>query len=370
LRRRNGIPGPLVRRPLTLKSRSNDREVPFRALFESSIDAILIADDSRRYVDANPAACELLGIQHSDVTRYRIDDFAAPALRAHIEEAWASFLREGKQRGEYELIRLDGTVRSVEFNATANVAPGLHLSSLRDVTRRKKAEQSLHMLSARILQLQDDERRRLARDLHDSVGQDLTALKLGLAAIGREIEKTNPQWAAQVFEYTEMARHVSDQLRTISYLLHPPLLDDLGLGSALRWYVEGFEKRSGIRTHLEMDIDPQRLPPELETMIFRTVQEGLTNIHRHSKSSTALIRLHRHSGNLVLEIHDEGQGIPQEELAQITSGVTTSVGLQGMRERIRQFHGEWEILSDGHGLKIRAIIPASNVIPASNGGST
>jgi two-component system, NarL family, sensor kinase len=341
----------------TLQSRSNDGEGPFRALFNSSIDAILIADDSRRYLDANPAAFELLGISRSQITRYRIDDFAVPALRAHIEEAWASFIRDGKQRGEYELIRLDGTVRCVDFSATANFIPGQHLSTLRDITARKNAEHSLRTLSARILQLQDEERRRIARDMHDSIGQDLTALKLGLAAIGGEIEKYRPELAMKVFENAEIAKHISDQLRTISYLLHPPLLDDLGLGSALRWYVKGFEKRSGIKTSLEVNLDGQRLPSELETTIFRTIQEGLTNIHRHSESATALIRLCRFSDHLLLEIEDEGKGIQQDQLNRITSGMTTSVGLQGIGERIRQFDGNWQILSEGHGLKIKAIIP-------------
>src|SRR5947209_3213197 len=108
------------------ESRPGASEGPFRALFNSSIDAILIADGSRRYLDANPAACELLGVSHSEITKYRIDDFASPALRTHIEEAWTTFLRDGKQSGDYELIRTDGTIRFVEFNATANFVPGLH----------------------------------------------------------------------------------------------------------------------------------------------------------------------------------------------------------------------------------------------------
>ena len=332
-------------------------EGAFRALFESSIDAILIVDDSRRYLDANPAASELLGVPHAEITRYRIDDFAAPALRLQIEEAWSAFLRDGKQSGEYELIRSDGAILSVEFNATANFVFGRHLSSLRDVTRRKKAEQSLHALSARILHLQDEDRRRMARDLHDSLGQDLAALKLGLGALSREVETSDPGLALKISEIAQTAKNISDQVRTISYLLHPPLLDDLGLGSALRWFVEGFEKRSGIRTRLETNIDGQRLPSELETTVFRTVQEALTNIHRHAESPTAAIGLHRLPDRLVLEIEDEGKGMALEQLAHITSGTTTSVGLPGMRERIRQFDGDWQISSENRGLKIKATIP-------------
>jgi PAS domain S-box-containing protein len=351
----------LVKRPTepcrAVDTKLLDGEGTFRSLFETSVDSILIADDSRRYVDANSAACELLGVERSQITRYRIDDFAAPELRGHIEEAWAAFLRDGKQRGEYELIRLDRTIRCVDFSATANFIPGLHLSSLRDITDRKKAEQGLRMLSARILQLQDEERRRIARDLHDSLGQDLTALKMGLSATGNEIEKLNPKLAMQIFENAELAKYISDQLRTISYLLHPPLLDEVGLGSALRWYADGFEKRSGIRTCLEIDVDGLRLPSELETTIFRIVQEGLTNIHRHSGSSTALIRFYVAADQIVLEIQDQGMGIAHRQLAQISSGMTLSVGLQGMRERVGQFNGKLEISSENRGLKIKAVFP-------------
>jgi len=339
------------------KSTPSTGEGAFRALFDSSIDAILIVDDSRRYLDANPAACELLGVPHAEIAKYRIDDFAAPALRPHIEETWSAFLRDGKQSGDYELIRSDGTIRSVEFNATANFVPGCHLSSLRDVTRRKQAEQSLHALSARILHLQDEDRRRMARDLHDTLGQDLAGLKLELTALSRDVEKRDPELAMKISEIAQTAKHISDQLRTISYLLHPPLLDDLGLDSALRWLVEGFERRSGIRTRLETNIHGQRLPSELETTVFRTVQEALTNIHRHSQSPTAAIGLHRFSDHLVLEIEDEGKGLAPEQLVHITSGTTTSVGLPGMCERIRQFDGSWQISQGNPGLKIKATIP-------------
>lgn len=185
------------------------------------MDSILIADENRRYVDANPG-CELLGVDHSPITKYRIDDFAAPALREHIDEAWAAFLRDGTQRGEYEFIRTDGSVRFVEYSATANFVPGFHLSSLRDITPRKLAQESLRALSARPLHLQDDERRHVARDLHDSVGQDLMGLLLGFGEICREIQTSNPEVAAKIFHQMETLRHVSDQLRTslISYILH------------------------------------------------------------------------------------------------------------------------------------------------------
>lgn len=341
----------------TFESRSGHREGPFRALFESSIDAILIADDSRRYVDANPAACELLGIERSHISRYHIDDFAAPNLREHIEEAWSAFLKDGTQRGEYELIRTDGSVRFVEFSATANFIPGRHLSSLRDVTDRKKVEQSLRRLSAKLLQLQDDERRHIARELHDSAGQKLAALAMTMYSLIEKLQESAPKCAKQAEEAQSLVEQLSQEIRTTSYLLHPPMLDELGLDSALRWCIEGFEKRSGIKTQLELEISGQRLPAELERTIFRTVQEALTNIHRHSGSQTAFIRLRHNSNNVVLEIQDQGKGIERNRLNQLSAGMASSVGLQGMRERIFQFGGDLQLLSDDHGLTIKAVIP-------------
>jgi signal transduction histidine kinase len=220
----------------------------------------------------------------------------------------------------------------------------------------QQSNRDLRDLSVRLLRVQDDERRRIARDLHDSTGQTLTALKLELAGIERELAARNPQLARRLASSIETARQISDELRTISYLLHPPLLEELGLGSALRWYVDGFEKRSGINVQLELSGEG-RLAPEMETTLFRVVQECLINIHRHSGSATASIRLSQPDGQIILEVEDEGRGISAEELSGIASGAPLGVGLRGMRERIKDFGGELEILSPGRGTKVRAIIP-------------
>lgn len=241
------------------------------------------------------------------------------------------------------------------------VEAALTQSEARLEAKVEERTSELRQLSSRLLSLQDEERRRIARDLHDSVGQELTALKLGLSAIAREVEQSHPQLAKLIFENTELAKFISDQLRTISYLLHPPLLDEVGLGSALRWYVEGFEKRSGIKTKLELETNG-RLAPEQEIALFRTVQESLTNILRHSGSSTALIRVHQSSDYLTLEVQDEGNGMTQEHSTRITSGAGLSVGLQGMRERIRVLGGNLQISSEGLGLKLTVRIPLSGSV--------
>lgn len=220
----------------------------------------------------------------------------------------------------------------------------------------QQSNRDLRDLSVRLLRVQDDERRRIARDLHDSTGQALTALKLELAGIERELAVRNPQIARRLSSAIENARLISDELRAISYLLHPPLLDELGLGSALRWYVDGFGKRSGIAVQLDLRGEG-RLAPELETTLFRVVQECLINIHRHSGSTTASIRFSQENSRIVLEVQDQGRGMTPEELADLSSGASLGVGVRGMRERIQEFGGEMEILSSGHGTTLRAIIP-------------
>jgi signal transduction histidine kinase len=219
-----------------------------------------------------------------------------------------------------------------------------------------QTNQSLRDLSVRLLRVQDDERRRIARDLHDSTGQALTAMKLELAGIERELSAREPELAHRLAASIADARQISDELRTISYLLHPPLLDELGLSSALRWYADGFEKRSAIKVQLECK-DLGRLAPEMETTLFRIVQECLINIHRHSGSATASIRVRQTAQEIVLEVEDQGCGIAADELSDITAGVALGVGMRGMTERIRDLGGEMEIISSGQGTKVKAVVP-------------
>ena len=337
----------------------DDRDGPFQALFDASLDAILIVDNSRRYVDANPAACELLGVDQSQIAKFRIDDFASPEQRAEIEAEWESFLRNGKQRGEYQLLRLDGTVRHVEFSATTNFLPGRHLSHLRDITERKKAEESLRALSGRILQLQDDERRRIARDLHDSAGQILTALKMNLVPLAAVLKTGHPEFAKPVTESIGLVDQLTSEIRTLSQLLHPPLLDEVGLPAALHWYVESFAKRSKIKVDLDYPANYERLPRDAETALFRIVQECLTNIHRHSGSQTASIRFRQSSDEITCEVRDEGKGMPPEQTAGPVLVGVVGIGLRGMQERVRQLGGSLKIDSNGHGTTITATLPLS-----------
>lgn len=217
---------------------------------------------------------------------------------------------------------------------------------------------SLRDLSARLLQLQDDERRRIARDLHDSVGQLLAGLSMNLSAVRADIDRLS-QTAAALTDSEALVQEMTKEVRTISHLLHPPLLDEAGLVSAIRWYIEGFAQRSKIKVDLDLPADFGRLSPELETAIFRVVQECLTNIHRHSGSAIAKIRLLRLDGQVHVEVEDKGKGIPIEKREEMASAGTPGVGIRGMRERIRQLAGALEITSNGNGTLILVRLPAA-----------
>jgi signal transduction histidine kinase len=222
-----------------------------------------------------------------------------------------------------------------------------------------RANQGLRQLSARLLRVQDEERRRIARDLHDSTGQMVAMLSMNLSALQAEAARIDASLAKSVSENAAIANQVSSELRTISYLLHPPLLDEMGLESALRWFVEGFAQRSGIQIELELARGFGRLSPDLETAVFRVVQECLTNIHRHAESATAMIRLSQEPGRVLLEIKDAGKGIAPEKLTQVTSFAASGVGLRGIRERIKDFDGELEIASGEGGTHVRVSLPLS-----------
>lgn len=229
-----------------------------------------------------------------------------------------------------------------------------------------RANQSLGELSARLMHLQDEERRRIARELHDSVGQTLAALSMNLSTVRTEIDRLK-QTADTVADSAALVDDMSKDIRTISYLLHPPLLDEAGLSSALRWYIQGFAERSKIKVDLEMPSDFGRLSRELETAIFRVVQECLTNIHRHSGSSTAKVRISQNDGRVRILVEDKGKGIPPEKRSQIASSGTPGVGVRGMRERLRQLGGAMEIDSEsGKGTKITVQLPVSTAPTAAD----
>jgi PAS domain S-box-containing protein len=219
-------------------------------------------------------------------------------------------------------------------------------------------------LSVRLMKTQDEERRYVARELHDSAGQTLAVLGMSLGAFLRKAETVAPELVKDGQRIEQLVQQLHREIRTTSYLLHPPLLDENGLASALSWYVEGLKERSGLEIALDIPEDFGRLPADMELAIFRVVQEGLSNIHRHSGSKNAEIRISLAQDRVCIDIEDRGQGMSPERLAEIQSR-GSGVGIRGMRERVRHFQGEMKIESSGSGTHIVVSLPIPPTISAS-----
>jgi PAS domain S-box-containing protein len=276
-----------------------------------------------------------------------------------------------KRLGRYETIfasfschpmrKIDGEVEGILVHAVEVTGEVLARTTLEARVKERtaelsEAEERLRILSGRLLQAQDDERRRLARELHDSAGQMLAALKMNLIPLEKGVSAQSSQLGQFASNGIALVDELTKELRTMSYLLHPPLLDEAGLPSALRWYVEGFSERSGIGVVVEMDSDLPRLSRETETTIFRIVQESLTNIHRHSGSKSAAVRIIRDSHQTRVEIQDQGHGISQNG-SENKGPVRVGVGIQGMQERVRQLGGQFEIRSGKTGTTVSIVLP-------------
>lgn len=256
-----------------------------------------------------------------------------------------------------DLDRIKGYQHGAVDYVPVPVSPPLLRAKVRVFAELHRKTRQLEELNARITTVQEDERRRIARELHDSVGQFLVGIGINIAFIEAEAHKLSPDVASRVAENRVMVDEVSKQIRTISYLLHPPLLDEAGLASAVRCYIEGFSKRGRIETALEISQDLGRLPQEMELSLFRVIQECLTNIHRHAGSSTAEVRLTREEMCLRMEVVDHGKGIAPHMQSVIQNSTQAGVGLRGMRERLRRLGGTLDIRSDGRGTKVIAVVP-------------
>jgi signal transduction histidine kinase len=216
---------------------------------------------------------------------------------------------------------------------------------------------ALEKLTQQLLKVQDEERRRVARDLHDCAGQTLAAMKMALTDLEKRLHN-NLCTSEVLSDLHALADQGLQEIRTTSYLLHPPLLDEIGFTAAAQWYVAGFAKRSGIKAKLDIAPGSERLPIMIETALFRVLQESLTNTHRHSGSSEVSINFHHEEESVVLEIADCGEGIPAELLLRLSEGrAEVGVGLTGMRERLAELNGTLEIVSNSSGTSLRARVP-------------
>ena len=234
-----------------------------------------------------------------------------------------------------------------------------------EIAVRVQTEDQLRQLSLRLMTLQDQERRRIARELHDTAGQTLAAMKMSIALI-HQAGTANPKLQPLIDDLNALVDEALQEVRTASYLLHPPLLDEAGIASAARWFVEGFATRSGIQVQCDIPEKLERPGRDCELVLFRVLQESLTNVHRHSQATAATVRLARQKGVFQLEIMDNGRGIPEERLRRFnTSANKAGVGITGMRERVRELGGTLEIRSQAPGTVVSVLLPTSHPVSTS-----
>jgi PAS domain S-box-containing protein len=332
---------------------SEDR---FRAIFEEAGVGIAIGTPEGVLVRANRALGRFLGRAPEELTGRTLhemvhgDDIPATANRLREVQSGETSVFDLEKR----YLRSDGTTVWGRTTVTRLGNTGLLIGIVQDIDARKHAEEAVRSLSGRLLHLQDDERRRIARALHESAAQTVAALSMNLQRMERM--QLAPHAAEALADSLELVTQCSREIRTLSHLLHPPLLEEAGLPSSLRWYVQGFAARSNVEVELKVSDDLGRLPMELEITLFRVVQESLTNVHRHSGSSSASIRLWRSGPEVVLEVEDRGIGVPRDKLAWVKTQMPAAVGvgIAGMRERLSQLGGTLEIESGPRGTLVRA----------------
>lgn len=325
-------------------------DLPYSALVEKMQQGAAMLDTRGCVVYCNRSLAQLLGMPREEVIGRVLLDFVAADDRSAFDKLRQETQAES-QEAEIRLRLGDGSLIPANFSfselSRQKSATGVLIT---DLTSQKQ-----HLeFAARLQEMQDEERRRLARELHDSVGQTLAALGMNISVVQAQSYRLDSTAARAIDENAHLVELVSREIRTISHLLHPPLLDIAGLASALRWYVDGFSERSGIKVDLEIPSDLGRLPNELEIAIFRIVQECLTNVHRHSGSATAEIRLLQDDGRLTVQVRDKGKGIPAEKRHEVMESGGGGVGFAGMRERVRRLGGTLEVESTGSGTVVTA----------------
>ena len=353
--------------------KSDASEARLEAIVDSAMDSILTVDAAQRIVLFNRAAEQMFGVRRDDALGSPLDRFIPQrfrgAHRAHVEKFGHTGVTSRRMGDTTTLwaLRADGSEFPIEASISQAGEPGSRFFTviLRDITLRKQNEdtmllqqQELRELSARVLEAREEEKTRIARELHDELGQLLTALKMDLAWLRERLPETGPELAARADGMSALLDRTVSSSRRIAADLRPLMLDDLGLAEAAQWLVEDFGKRSAIRVEMQApeDLALEALSKGAATALYRALQESLTNIARHSGAKSAWIVLALENGTLHLEIEDDGRGIAAEDL-----GKSSSLGLKGMRERIAYYGGSLEVARAPRGgtrLRVRMPLPS------------
>ena len=335
------------------------------AFFSSSTVGFGILDSQLRYTRVNDVLPRMAGLKPKDLLGKSVPEIFGPR-GTRTEAVLRNVLRSGSplldREVAAELPTKPGQVRHWLVNYFPIPGDGGGFDQVGviavDVTARRNAEEALRKLSGRLLGIQDQERRRIARELHDSLGQYLAGLKIAIEMLTKSAsaEQSKPL----LNECSDILEKAISETRTLSHLLHPPLLDEAGFASAASWFVTGFSQRSGIPVSLELPDDMPRLTEAVEIALFRILQESLTNVHRHSNAQSAEIKVETDAEEITIEVCDHGKGMPEHILEQIRGdGTKLGVGLAGMRERIHELGGNFEVKSDENGTIVRATVPLS-----------
>ena len=327
------------------------------ALFEQAPPAIALVDVETRVVRVNQEFTHVFGYTPQETLGRRLIELIVPGQFRHEMQRQMELVSQ-RQRVDAEVVRQrkDGTqVQVLAIGVPVSMARGqvAVYAMYCDISERKRADDALRELSGQLLRLQDEERRRLARELHDSTGQKLAALAINLSVVSQSVTVADARAQRALAESLALTDECLRDIRTLAYLLHPPELEDLGLAEAARNYINGFAQRSGIPVQLELSPDLGRLPLEVETALFRILQESLNNVHRHSGSPRARVHIYRSQASVTMKVQDEGQG----NHADRKPAATTGVGIAGMRERVRQRGGQFEILFTENGTTVKVVLP-------------
>ena len=338
-------------------ARLRERNALLDGLFDQAPEAIALANLDSRVVRVNRDFTRLFGYPPQEVVGHRLIDLIVPSesrgeFQRHLE------LMAERQRVDAEVIRQckDGSRLDVLAVGAPVSMPGGQIAlyaMYRDISDRKRADDALRELSGQLLRSQDEERRRLARELHDSTGQKLAALAWNLSGLDQSGALVDARAKRILAESVDLTQECLREIRTLAYLLHPPELEEFGLAEAARNYVNGFAQRSGIAVELELSSDLGRLSPEVETTLFRILQEGLNNIHRHSGSPRASVQIYQSPDAVTMNIQDQGLGMQEALMGDKKLGV----GIAGMRERVRQLRGQLEIHSTERGTTLKVVLP-------------
>jgi two-component system, NarL family, sensor kinase len=341
-------------------------EHPYRLMVETIDEGAATLADDGTVLYANRSFAEIFDVPLEKFIGAPLNDFVFGedrALLAHlIADANINIVR-----GEIRLDSHRQRPRTIRLTLSPVREQGVHTicvvaTELTELIETNEAlrvsELSLRQLSARLLKLQDEERRRIARDLHDTTGQKIAVLSMTLDRLAKLVDARKVDVKDALTESREVVGKIGEEIRTLSYLLHPPLLDECGLASAVLWYAEGFKKRSGIHLSVSIDEELVRLTTDAETALFRVLQESLTNVHRYSGSPSAEIRIFQSASKVHLEIVDHGKGVKAgTERPAFAGAPTLGVGIPGMRERIRQLGGQLEVEFSNEGTRVYASLP-------------